>query len=94
MNILNELFRKVSATPNRAGATTAIALTVPDRINRAAGSGPPYPSSRAALSTLAREHDIRLEHGPGRHGIGGAAFLFLRPLRNRPFLRFFENLAV
>lgn len=29
------------------------------------------------LAELARENGIRLEHGPGRHGIGGAAFLFL-----------------
>ncbi len=29
------------------------------------------------LAELAREHGLRLEHGPGRHGIGGATFLFL-----------------
>jgi catechol 2,3-dioxygenase len=29
------------------------------------------------LAELAREHGIRVEHGPGRHGIGGATFLFL-----------------
>ena len=29
------------------------------------------------LAELARERGIRLEHGPGRHGIGGATFLFL-----------------
>ena len=29
------------------------------------------------LAELAREHGLRPEHGPGRHGIGGATFLFL-----------------
>ena len=29
------------------------------------------------LAELAREHGILVQHGPGRHGIGGATFLFL-----------------
>jgi catechol 2,3-dioxygenase len=29
------------------------------------------------IAEIAREHGVALEHGPGRHGVGGASFLFL-----------------